>query len=308
MARSCRRPADSRAHLRSVRQRITQRTQAFGHVALPFGILDRYVAFTYLRLLGLSALALVGVFYVSAFIELSEKVFQGTGTWSMLGTFLIFTTPQYLYYIVPLSVLLASLVTVAILTKNSELIVMKACGISLYRIALPMVAGAVAAGAFLFALEQTVLGPANRRAQTIRHVLSGGSPETFDVLNRRWVVGRDGAIYHYALVRSPRPTASRVSGSTSSIAGCGASRSGRSPGQARYAGNAWNVERGWTRTFDQTGEPASFTEFAETERAVRPTGTLLDRAAGSGVHEFHAAARLHRAARRRADSTSSANA
>ena len=43
----------------------------------------------------------------------------------MLGTFFVFTTPQYLYYIVPLAVLLASLVTVAILTKNSELVVMK---------------------------------------------------------------------------------------------------------------------------------------------------------------------------------------
>ena len=181
----------------AIRRRLAARTQAIGHVALPFGILDRYVASTYLRLLGLSALALGGVFYVSTFIELSENVFKGTGTWAMLGTFFVYTTPQYLYYIVPLSVLLASLVTVAILTKNSELIVMKACGISLYRIAVPMVAGAVAAGAFLFALEQTVLGPANRRAQATRHVLTGGSPETFDVLNRRWVVGRDGAMYHY---------------------------------------------------------------------------------------------------------------
>ena len=181
----------------AIRRRLAARTQAIGHVALPFGILDRYVASTYLRLLGLSALALGGVFYVSTFIELSEKVFKGTGTWAMLGTFFVYTTPQYLYYIVPLSVLLASLVTVAILTKNSELVVMKACGISLYRIALPMVAGAVAAGAFLFASNRrSSVRPidARRRSATSSAV---GSPETFDVLNRRWVVGRDGAIYHY---------------------------------------------------------------------------------------------------------------
>ena len=253
----------------NLRQRIMQHTQAFAHVALPFGILDRYVAFTYLRLMGLSALALVGVFYVSAFIELSEKVFRGTGTWSMLGTFMIFTTPQYLYYIVPLAVLLASLVTVAIFTKNSELIVMKACGISLYRIALPMVAGAVAAGAFLFALEQTVLGPANRRAQTIRHVLSGGSAETFDVLNRRWVVGRDGAIYHYTQFD---PSAHRFTGLWVYEFEHGMQRITRRTfaREARYAGSAWDVEHGWTRTFDQTGEPASFTEFAGMERAFDP--------------------------------------
>ena len=82
------------------------------------------------------------------------------------------STPQYVYYILPLSVLLAALVTIGLLTKNSELVVMKACGISLYRVALPMLAGAIVAGGVLFLLEQTILGPSNRRAEAIRHVHS----------------------------------------------------------------------------------------------------------------------------------------
>jgi LPS export ABC transporter permease LptG/LPS export ABC transporter permease LptF len=249
----------------AVRKRIAERTQAFGHRSLPFGILDRYVAFTYLRLLGLAALALGGVFYVSTFIELSENVFKGTGTWTMLGTFFVFMTPQYLYYIVPLAVLLASLVTVAILTKNSELVVMKACGISLYRIAAPMVAGAVAAGAFLFTLEQTVLGPANRQAKAVRHVLTGGSPDTFDVLNRRWVVGRDGAIYHYNYFdsRARRFTALWVYEFDDAMQRL---TQRTFADQARYLEGSWNAERGWTRTFDQTGESASFAEFVSANR------------------------------------------
>jgi LPS export ABC transporter permease LptG/LPS export ABC transporter permease LptF len=253
----------------AIRNRIAQRTQVLGRVALPFGILDRYVATTYLRLLGLSALALGGVFYVSAFIELSEKVFRGTGTWAMLGTFFVFTTPQYLYYIVPLAVLLGSLVTVAILTKNSELVVMKACGISLYRFAVPMVAGAVAAGIFLFALEQTVLGPANRRAQTIRHVLDGGSPETFDVLNRRWVVGRDGAIYHYGYFdpRVRRFTSLWVYEFDQDMRRITQRTYAE---QAHYTDNGWNIERGWTRSFNAGGESATFLQFVSAQRAFEP--------------------------------------
>jgi LPS export ABC transporter permease LptG/LPS export ABC transporter permease LptF len=253
----------------SLLRRLAERTQAMGHAALPFGILDRYVAFTYLRILGLAGLALIGVFYVSAFIDLSEKVFRGTGTWGMLGQFFVFTTPQYLYYIVPLSVLLASLVTVAILTKNSELVVMKACGISLYRFAVPMVAGAIAAGVFLFALEQTILGPANHRAKVIRHVLDGGSPETFDMLNRRWVVGRDGAIYHYTYFD---PSTKRFSGLWVYEFDGGMQRMTQRTfaDEARYTGATWNVGRGWTRTFDPSGEPASFTEFATVNRALEP--------------------------------------
>jgi LPS export ABC transporter permease LptG/LPS export ABC transporter permease LptF len=253
----------------ALRNRIAHRTQALGRVALPFGILDRYVAMTYLRLLGLSALALGGMFYVSAFIDLSEKVFRGTGTWTMLGTFFIYTTPQYLYYIVPLAVLLASLVTVAILTKNSELVVMKACGISLYRFAVPMVAGAVAAGMFLFALEQTVLGPANRHARAIRHVLDGGSPETFDVLNRRWVVGRDGAIYHYGYF-DPRLRRFTSLWVYEFDEGMRHITQRTFADQAQYADNAWNVERGWARTFTGGGESASFLQFASAQRTFEP--------------------------------------
>jgi len=254
----------------ALRRRIAERTQAFGHVALPFGILDRYIAFTYLRLLGLAALALGGVFYVSTFIDLSEKVFKGTGTWTMLGTFFVFMTPQYLYYIVPLSVLLASLVTVAILTKNSELVVMKACGISLYRVAVPMVAAAIAAGAFLFALEQTVLGPANRRAQAIRHVLDGRSPETFDVLNRRWVVGRSGAIYHYTHFD---PRARFFTGLwVYEFDGAMLHITRRTfAEQARYTDNGWNLERGWTRAFDKgDGDEYPYEQFVSVQRALEP--------------------------------------
>ena len=140
------------------------------------GILDRYVVSTYSRIAGLSVLAMAGIFYISTFLDLSDEVFRGEASWSMLGAYFWYATPQYIYYILPLAVLLAALVTIGLLTKNSELVVMKACGISLYRVALPLVGSALIVGGVLFLLEQTVLGPSNRRAEAIRHVIRGGSP------------------------------------------------------------------------------------------------------------------------------------
>src|SRR6185295_10060877 len=138
-------------------------------------ILDRYVATTYARMLGLSAVALASVFYIAESTELSEKVFKGAATWAMLGVYLADKTPQYLYYVIPLSVLLAALVTIAMLTKNSELIVMKACGISLYRVAVPILLCAIVVGGILFSLDQTILGRANYRAQFLLHLMKGAS-------------------------------------------------------------------------------------------------------------------------------------
>jgi LPS export ABC transporter permease LptG/LPS export ABC transporter permease LptF len=236
----------------------------------PIGTLDRYVALTYLRMLGLSALALCSVFYISAFTELTEKVLKGAGTWTMLWTFLLYQTPQYLYYIIPLSVLLATLVTVALLTKNSELVVMKACGISLYRVALPMVAAAVIAGATIFALEQTVLGPANRKAEAIKHVLRGGRPETFDVFNRRWVMGGDGDIYHYNYFD---PREQKFTGLWIYEFNTDMTRLTKrtfAQGAAFVGGETWQVERGWTREFDADGESMPFTPFDRTRKTFEP--------------------------------------
>ena len=87
--------------------------------------------------------------------------------------------------------------TIGLLTKNSELIVMRACGISLYRTALPMVAFALAASVILFGMEERVLATANQRADRLKHIIRTGSPQTFGVLNRKWIVGNDGEVYHY---------------------------------------------------------------------------------------------------------------
>ena len=51
-------------------------------------ILDHYVTTSYARVLGLAAVALVGIFYISTFLDLSDKVFKGDATWGMLGELL----------------------------------------------------------------------------------------------------------------------------------------------------------------------------------------------------------------------------
>jgi len=167
------------------------------HLRLPGPtLLDAYIAKQYLRILLLTVVGLLGLFYISTFIDMSDKVFKGQASLGMVGEFLFWSTPEYLSYITALAVLLAALVTVGLLTKNSELIVMRACGISIYRTALPMVAFALGASAFLFGMEERVLAPANQRADRLKHIIRTGSPQTIAV-NRKWIVGSDGAVYHY---------------------------------------------------------------------------------------------------------------
>ena len=93
-------------------------------------------------------------------------------------TYLWWASPQFTYYLVPLAVLMGALVTIGALTKNTELVVMKACGISLYRAAAPLLILALIGSAILMGLEEGVLAVSNRRADAINNTIRGRLPTT----------------------------------------------------------------------------------------------------------------------------------
>ena len=160
-------------------------------------LLDGYVARQYAAILVMTIVGMLGLFYISTFLDLSDKLFKGQVSLGMMLEFLFWSTPEFLTYIIALAVLLSGLVTIGVLTKNSELIVMRACGISIYRTAVPMIAFALLASGVLLGLQEYVLATSNRRADQLKHIIRTGSPQTFGVLNRKWIVGRGGEIYHY---------------------------------------------------------------------------------------------------------------
>jgi LPS export ABC transporter permease LptF/LPS export ABC transporter permease LptG len=169
------------------------------HVTLPGPrLLDVYVSREYLRVFVLGLVGLLGIFYISTFIDLVDKLFRGEATSVMLLWFFYFRTPQFIYYIIPMGILVSTLVTIGVMTKNSELLVMRACGISLYRTAVPMLLFAVLASGALFALQERVLVSANREADRLERIIRHWPPAT-SALSRRWVIGRGNEIYHYDL-------------------------------------------------------------------------------------------------------------
>lgn len=239
-------------------------------------ILDWYLVRLCARTLLMSAGVLLGLFYIATFIDLSDKLFKGTATGAMILALLWYNTPQYLYYIVPIAVLIATLVTIGTITKNNELVVMKACGISLYRLATPLLTLALLASGFLFLLEERVLAYSNRRASVLDNVVRGRQPRSATLLNRRWLVDQNGSIYHYVYF-------DRAANQLHSLSVYDFDRQRQaltsitSVSQAVYRGSAdgegtqWEARRGWVREmfprptftkFDvrnlQLGSPAYF--------------------------------------------------
>jgi len=161
-------------------------------------LIDLYVMRQYLNVVWLAFVGLLGLFYIATIVDLSDKLFKETVSTGMLLDFLWYSTPQFVYYIIPIAILVAVLVTIGALSKTSELTVLRACGVSLYRLAMPLLFFATAWSGVLFILEEDVLAAANKKKASIENVIRGKPANVVDLTSRHWLVGTDERVYYYS--------------------------------------------------------------------------------------------------------------
>jgi len=102
------------------------------------------------------------------------------------------------YQFTPLGALVSVLVTLGVLSKNNEIVAFKASGVSLYRIALPLLFVGCAIGASLLVLDDTYLPYANQRQDALRAIIKGRPAQTYR-RPQRWIFGNSSKVYNYDL-------------------------------------------------------------------------------------------------------------
>ncbi len=284
----------------------------FPHLGLPRPrLLDLYVGGRYLRMVALSFTALLGLYYIGTCIELAEKLFKGQADGRMLAMYLWYSTPRIIGDITPIATLVAVLGTIGALTRTSELTVMRACGVSLYRTALPLIVLAIIGSGLLFALEERVLAHANRRADALEDVIRGRPPRTFDVRNRNWLAGDDGEIYYYVFFENQRQTLTGLSIFELKTKPYRLVKH-TSATRATWQGAGWVGQDGWVQRFPATPESGresfssrplklrAISEFRDIQQSESRQTTVADlwdyisRMSGSGVNLAEQRVNLHR--------------
>ena len=101
-----------------------------------------------------------------------------------VGEYLINLTPSMVYNIAPLGVLVAVLVTFGVLTRTNEFTAMKATGISLYRVMVPILVVSAMIAVALFLFDESYLPGANRRQEALRSVIKNGRRKPFSAPTR----------------------------------------------------------------------------------------------------------------------------
>ena len=153
-------------------------------------ILDEYVLREFMTTFSLILAGFVLLILVFTFFDLVGDILRNRIELSIVGDYLLNLTPSMIYQIAPLAVLIAALVTFGVMNRNSEIIAIKATGISLYRLVVPIVTIAAALAVTLFLFDQYYLPQANRRQEALRNIIKGRPPQTYLNPRQKWMMGQ----------------------------------------------------------------------------------------------------------------------
>jgi LPS export ABC transporter permease LptG/LPS export ABC transporter permease LptF len=173
-------------------------------------IVDTYILTNFVFYLVLVLASLVSMILVYNFFELMGDMIRNKIPLSEMFTYLFFLTPEMIYEMLPFSVLVAALIQLGVLSKQNEITAFKACGVSLYRLALPIMLGCTIFSTALFAFDYSYVPSANVKQDALRDEIKGKPKQTYLRLDHKWIMGHDSRrIYYYVYFD---PTAHTMAG------------------------------------------------------------------------------------------------
>jgi LPS export ABC transporter permease LptG len=167
-----------------------------------------------------------------------------------VGDYLVNVTPYFLYNIAQYGVLLTILITLGLMERYNEVTALKATGVSIYRIIVPVLVAGAIVGAGLFLADQFYLPHANKRQDALLNQIKGRPAQTYLNPSRRWIFGRHSTIYYSHAFDSDKNQFGNLTVFQFNPANFQLERRIYC-GQARWAGNLnrWVCEQGWARSF-----------------------------------------------------------
>jgi len=165
-------------------------------------LLDRYVLRSFFLYFALALFGFVLLFEAFTFFDLLEDIARHQIPYVVVANYFRYLAPLMFYQLTPLAALVATLATLGVMSKSNEITALKASGMSLHRVALPLVLVGCVLAAGLFLLENTYLPYANQKQDALRNQIKGRPAQTFFQPRLRWIFGENDKIYNYELFDS----------------------------------------------------------------------------------------------------------
>jgi LPS export ABC transporter permease LptF/LPS export ABC transporter permease LptG len=171
---------------------------------LPFSLrfpnlLDRYILRKYLFIFGLAFFSMLFIFVIVTFFERIDSVYEHNKPLSIFFHFIWLKMPEFVHYILPIAALISTLLSLGLANKFNEITAMKACGISIYRIIMPLLFMGILISFFSYYIQENILPFSNKKAEETWYQIIDVPARSYRHLDRRWVLNREGnRIYNYS--------------------------------------------------------------------------------------------------------------
>lgn len=237
-----------------------------------YSLLDYYVLREFVGYVLLALGSFLVLILAFTFFELLGSIIRTHSPLFMVGRYLFYLIPQLLYLSIPLAVMIGVLLACGLMSKANEITALKACGIGIHRLLLPLLLFALLLSAGQFVLQETILPSANRLQNALRARLKGQPAETFRRPEQRWLFGRGHHLYYFRYYDPIHRAFADLTVYSFTTHGFTLSRMIQAHGaywDPRLAG--WVLEKGWVREFQgrrvklyQTFRVATFRSLRET--------------------------------------------
>jgi LPS export ABC transporter permease LptF/LPS export ABC transporter permease LptG len=161
-------------------------------------LIDIYILRRFFFYFALLMGAFVLLFETFTFFELLDDIARHRVPFLIVVDYFRYLAPYLLYQLAPLGALVAVLVTLGIMSKNNEIVAIKASGISMYRLAVPLLLAGLTLAVTMIVLDDTYLPYANQRQDALHNLIKGRPAQTY-THPQRWIFGESSKIYNYDL-------------------------------------------------------------------------------------------------------------
>jgi lipopolysaccharide export system permease protein len=162
-------------------------------------ILLRYISREFLKVFILSLSSFIAIYLVVDAFQGIRMIMEYSPALSLIAKLYLLKIPKIVSLTIPVAVLLSTLLTLGLLSRNSEITAMKSSGVSLYLIVTPILAISLLISALSFLSNEYVVPYTNMEARFTEKVgIRKKSMKTFFKQNKIWYRSED-AIYNIRL-------------------------------------------------------------------------------------------------------------
>ncbi len=168
-----------------------------------YWILSRYVTREYLKVFSLSLTGLIFIYVVVLFFQKVDLFIKHQAPFWLIFEYLLYKIPEVIFqWTLPYAVLVATLLTLGTFSRHSEITAMKAGGVSLYRITIPLFIIALLISFFSFLGNEYIVPLSNQKTRMLLSVKVRKEEQTSLFKNYKiWYHG-DRGIFNIQLLDS----------------------------------------------------------------------------------------------------------